>query len=83
MKTTRMTPVAHDELMAICQSLPHAAILGFGIALSMSSVDLALVEEVMPPPMRTMMALLSRLLINPPEVYWGIQLENALPSSPP
>lgn len=77
MKTTRMTPVAHDELMALCQSLPHAAILGFGIALSKSSVDLALVEEVMPPPMRTMMALLSRLLINPPEVYWGIQLENA------
>ena len=26
----RMTPVAHDELMALCQALPHAAILGFG-----------------------------------------------------
>jgi prephenate dehydrogenase len=30
----------------------------------------------MPPPMRTMMALLSRVLVNPPEVYWDIQLEN-------
>ena len=76
MKTRRMTPAAHDELMALCQSLPHAAILGFGMALVQSSVDLALVEEVMPPPMRTMMALLSRLLVNSPELYWDIQLEN-------
>ncbi|MBF8795547.1 prephenate dehydrogenase [Pseudomonas monteilii] len=76
MKTRRLTPAAHDELMALCQSLPHAAILGFGMALANSSVDLALVEEVMPPPMRTMMALLSRLLVNSPEVYWDIQLEN-------
>jgi prephenate dehydrogenase len=76
MKVRRMTPAAHDELMALCQTLPHAAILGFGMALAKTSVDLAVVEEVMPPPMRTMMALLSRLLINPPEVYWDIQLEN-------
>ncbi|WP_248800981.1 prephenate dehydrogenase dimerization domain-containing protein [Pseudomonas sp. MWU13-2105] len=76
MKIRRMTPATHDELMALCQALPHAAILGFGMALAKSSVDLAVVEEVMPPPMRTMMALLSRLLVNPPEVYWDIQLEN-------
>lgn len=30
----------------------------------------------MPPPMRTMIALLSRVLVNPPEVYWDIQVEN-------
>lgn len=76
MKIRRMTPSAHDELMALCQALPHAAILGFGMALATSSVDLDIVAEVMPPPMRTMMALLSRILVNPPEVYWDIQLEN-------
>lgn len=76
MKIRRMTPAAHDELMALCQALPHAAILGFGAALATSSVDLDIVAEVMPPPMRTMMALLSRILVNPPEVYWDIQLEN-------
>ena len=76
MKIRRMTPTAHDELMALCQTLPHAAILSFGMALAKSSVDLDTVGEVMPPPMRTMMALLSRILVNPPEVYWDIQLEN-------
>lgn len=76
MKIKRMTPVAHDELMALCQALPHAAILGFGLALSKCSLDLESALEVMPPPMRTMMALLSRVLVNPPEVYWDIQLEN-------
>ncbi|UOK37067.1 prephenate dehydrogenase/arogenate dehydrogenase family protein [Pseudomonas palleroniana] len=76
MKIRRMTPAAHDELMALCQALPHAAIIGFGMALAKSSVDLDTMAEVMPPPMRTMMALLSRILVNPPEVYWDIQLEN-------
>ncbi|UVM24859.1 prephenate dehydrogenase dimerization domain-containing protein [Pseudomonas sp. B21-021] len=76
MKIKRMAPVAHDELMALCQALPHAAILGFGLALSKCSLDLESALEVMPPPMRTMMALLSRVLVNPPEVYWDIQLEN-------
>ena len=76
MKVKRMTPVAHDELMALCQALPHAAILGFGLALARSSIDLEGALEVMPPPMRTMMALLSRILVNPSEVYWDIQLEN-------
>ena len=76
MKIKRMTPVAHDELMALCQALPHAAILGFGLALARSSLDLESALEVMPPPMRTMMALLSRVLVSPPEVYWDIQLEN-------
>lgn len=80
MKIKRMTPVAHDELMALCQALPHAAILGFGLALARSSLDLESALEVMPPPMRTMMALLSRILVNPPEVYWDIQLENDLAS---
>lgn len=42
-----------NELMALCQALPHAAILGFGMALAQSSVDLDIVAEVMPPPMRT------------------------------
>lgn len=76
MKIKRMTPAAHDELMALCQALPHAAILGFGLALARSPLDLESALEVMPPPMRTMMALLSRVLVNPPEVYWDIQLEN-------
>ncbi|WP_440974346.1 prephenate dehydrogenase dimerization domain-containing protein [Pseudomonas koreensis] len=76
MNLRRMTPAAHDELMAMIQSLPHAAILGFGLALSQTSVDLSIIEDIMPPPMRTMLALLSHVLTNTPEGYWNIQLEN-------
>ena len=76
MKLHRMLPTTHDELMARCQALPHAAILAFGLALANSKVDLKLLATIAPPPMRMMMALLSRVLVNPAQVYWDIQSEN-------
>lgn len=72
----RMTVEQHDQTMALCQALPHAAVIAFGMALIKSGTDLATLLEVAPPPMRTMMALLSRILSNPKEVYWDIQHEN-------
>ncbi|MNO90447.1 T-protein [compost metagenome] len=72
----RMSVEQHDQAMALCQALPHAAVIAFGMALAKSGADLAPLLAVAPPPMRTMLALLSRILCNPVEVYWDIQREN-------
>ncbi|MCY1439615.1 T-protein [compost metagenome] len=72
----RMTVEQHDRALALCQVLPHAAVIAFGMALAKSGADLATLMAVAPPPMRTMVALLSRMLSNPVEVYWDIQHEN-------
>ncbi|OHX10941.1 hypothetical protein BI343_04915 [Chromobacterium amazonense] len=78
MRVKRLSPERHDQLMSVCQTLPHAAIIAFGLALSDSGrlVDLDSVMEMAPPPMRAMLALLSRILSNPAEIYWDIQSEN-------
>ncbi len=73
MHVKRMTPMAHDQAMAVFQALPHAAIISVGLALKQSTLDLDTLFDVMPPPMRTMFALLSRLQKNSPDVYWEIQ----------
>ena len=75
-KLKRVLPRENDEVMAVCQVLPHVAILGFGKALAKTSLSINLILEIMPPPMRCMMALLARILVGSPEVYWGIQTEN-------
>ena len=78
MRVKRLSPERHDQLMSLCQTLPHAAIISFGLALSDSGglTHLDTIVEMAPPPMRTMLALLSRILTNPAEVYWDIQSEN-------
>ncbi|MDC9580034.1 prephenate dehydrogenase/arogenate dehydrogenase family protein [Xenorhabdus sp. PR6a] len=76
MRITKMRPKEHDKVMALCQVLPHALILAFGLALKSNSIDINVLYNITPPPMRTMLALLSRLLVNPKEIYWDIQYEN-------
>jgi prephenate dehydrogenase len=78
MNITKMQPEEHDKIMALCQVLPHAVILIFGLVLKSNSIDISILYNVMPPPMRTMLALLSRILLNPKEIYWDIQYENPI-----
>ncbi|WP_350305097.1 prephenate dehydrogenase dimerization domain-containing protein [Photorhabdus viridis] len=82
MRINRMTPEEHDRVMAFCQALPHAAILIFGLVLARSPLDIGTLATVAPPPMRTMLALLSRVLLNPMEVYWDVQYENPIAAEP-
>jgi prephenate dehydrogenase len=76
-KLMRFTPKMHDELMAKCQALPHVVIMAFGLALARSDVELETIFLISPPPMRALIALLSRILVNPVEVYWDIQWSNS------
>ncbi|MCE1645028.1 prephenate dehydrogenase/arogenate dehydrogenase family protein, partial [Enterobacter hormaechei] len=82
MRISRMTPEEHDQVMALCQALPHAAILIFGLVLAKSPLDIRTLATIAPPPMRTMLALLSRILRNPIEVYWDVQYENPMAAEP-
>ncbi len=82
MRISRMTPEEHDRVMALCQALPHAAILIFGLVLAKSPLDIRTLATIAPPPMRTMLALLSRILRNPIEVYWDVQHENPMAAEP-
>lgn len=70
------TAEEHDRHTAILQALTHAAILAFGMALQNLDYDLEVVEPIMPPPHRTLLALVGRMLNADPEVYWDIQSSN-------
>lgn len=76
MHVTRLTPDEHDRTMAVCQSLPHAAVLAFAIALQHSECDPALIAALAPPPMQTLLSLAARILHNQPATYWDIQKHN-------
>jgi prephenate dehydrogenase len=71
-----MTPDDHDRACASLQVATHAAILGFGHALLAAGYDARVMTEIMPPPHRTLLALLSRLLAGEPAVYHDIQVAN-------
>ncbi len=76
MRVRHLGPEAHDRTMAVCQTLPHAAIMAFAIALQRSECDPELLAELAPPPMQTLLALAARILHNPPQTYWDIQRHN-------
>ena len=78
MTVVRMTAAEHDATMSYVQALPHAAVLGFAMALVGAPVDAARLLAVAPPPARTLIALASRILTGRPEVYWDIQHANAV-----
>ena len=66
----------HDRYTAMLQTVTHAAILTFGTALQRLGYDISTVERFMPPPHRTLLALVARILSADPEVYWSIQSSN-------
>lgn len=77
MRVTRLPPDEHDQVMAVCQALPHAAILAFAFALRRSGCDMDTLQAVAPPPMKTMLSLVARILHNAPAIYWDIQKHNS------
>lgn len=77
MRVTRLPPDEHDQVMAVCQALPHAAILAFAFALERSGCDMDTLQAVAPPPMKTMLSLAARILHNAPVIYWDIQKHNS------
>ncbi|QXI26838.1 prephenate dehydrogenase dimerization domain-containing protein [Pseudomonas vanderleydeniana] len=77
MLVRRLSPEEHDKVMAVCQTLPHAAILAFTMALSRSQCDLETIQALAPPPMRTLLSLSARILLNAPVTYWDIQKHNS------
>jgi prephenate dehydrogenase len=66
----------HDRACAAVQVATHASVLAFGMALAASGYDLAAAERIMPPPHRTLLALLARIVAGDPEVYRDIQTVN-------
>ncbi len=71
-----MTAEEHDRYAAMFQTITHAAILSFGMSLKKMGYDLTAAESMMPPPHRSMIALVARILSADPEVYWDIQSSN-------
>lgn len=76
MRVSRLRPDEHDRLMAVCQTLPHAAVLAFALAVQRSECDPALLAALAPPPMQALLGLCARILDNPPQTYWDIQRHN-------
>lgn len=64
----------HDRLTASLQVATHASILAFGHALRILGADAADLAMAAPPPHRTMLALLARIVTGTPEVYRDIQM---------
>ncbi|MFJ6610269.1 prephenate dehydrogenase/arogenate dehydrogenase family protein [Streptomyces sp. NPDC091289] len=72
----RVGAAEHDRLVGAAQVLPHAAVLGFGLALAGLGVPAVGLREIAPPPMNTLLALLARIASGTPEVYWDVQAAN-------
>ncbi|MEI7029458.1 prephenate dehydrogenase/arogenate dehydrogenase family protein [Streptomyces pratensis] len=75
-RVVRVDAAEHDRLAGAAQVLPHAAVLGFGLALAGLGVSAADVREVAPPPANTLLALLARIASGTPEVYRDVQSAN-------
>lgn len=76
MRLVELGAETHDRLTAVLQSLTHASLLAFGLALVESDVDVELAAQLAPPPFTTALAMLSRLCSASPETYWEIQQAN-------
>ena len=72
----RLSAEEHDRACAALQVATHAAVLSFGIALRAINYDLAAAARIAPPPHRTLLALLARIVSGDPEVYREIQVAN-------
>ena len=63
----------HDRLTASLQVATHASVLAFGWALHTLGADIDVVTSAAPPPHRTLLALLARIVTGTREVYRDIQ----------
>lgn len=63
----------HDRLTASLQVATHASVLAFGWALQILDADIGVVAVAAPPPHRTLLALLARIVTGTREVYHDIQ----------
>lgn len=75
-EVVQLSAEAHDQACAALQVVTHASILAFGMALAAGGHDIAAAGRIMPPPHRTMLALLARIVAADPEVYRDIQTAN-------
>lgn len=64
----------HDRLTASLQVATHASVLAFGWALQILDADIGVVAAAAPPPHRTLLALLARIITGTREVYRDIQV---------
>ncbi|MFJ6748331.1 MULTISPECIES: NAD-binding protein [unclassified Streptomyces] len=72
----RVDAAEHDRLAGASQALTHAAVLAFGTALAGFGPTAGELRDIAPPPHRTLLALLARVLSGAPEVYWDVQYAN-------
>ncbi len=63
----------HDRLTASLQVATHASVLTFGWTLQILDADIGVVATAAPPPHRTLLALLARIVSGTREVYRDIQ----------
>ena len=71
-----MSAEEHDRATAIMQTTTHAALIAFGLSLDDGTNQPAELLAFAPPPYRTMLGMVARLLAATPDVYWDIQLSN-------
>jgi len=76
MKVSQMTPLEHDQAMAVVQGLTHFINIGFARTLQTQQVNLEQVLAVCSPVYRVAFAILSRILSGDPALYGQIQLSN-------
>jgi 4-amino-4-deoxyprephenate dehydrogenase len=75
-RVLRLSAEEHDRLAGATQALTHAAVLAFGFALAELDVGIAELDGFGPPPHRTMLALLARIVSGSAQTYWDVQAAN-------
>ncbi len=76
-KIIELSAEAHDRSMAMLQAATHTALLAFGISLQKSGYRVTELLPFAPPPHRTMLGMLARIVEAPPSVYRDIQIANS------
>ena len=71
-----MNAESHDRATAVLQTTTHAALIAFGLSLDDGANQPADLLAFAPPPYRTMLGMVARLLAATPDVDWDIQLSN-------
>ena len=73
---TEMNPEEHDTATSFVQTLPHAALLSFGLAIADASVNFEKLWRISTPIQRTLLAALLRVVGNDQLVHFDIQSQN-------